>query len=236
MKSPRPWIVTRHDPIRELESNLWAVQSDVPGLPGLTRWMHIIKLSDGRLAFHNAVPVDDASLAKIRAFGTPAFLFVAHHLHALDANAFREKLNLKAYCPKECEAKCSEILPVEGTFDQLPKDAAIEVVKLNGVSTGECAFVVKSGARATLVLSDAIMNMPRASGFRGFIFNAIGFTGDAPKVTPPYRIRVVRDRKGLRGDLEKLADTPGLSRLFPTHGPFVETDVPNAVRRAAATL
>lgn len=235
-KQPRPWIVTRHDPIVELEENLWAVESDVPGLPGLRRWMHIIKLSDGRLAFHNAVPVDDGALERIRSFGTPAILLVPHHLHALDAHSFREKLGLKAYAARASIEKTRQILPIEGSFDELPKDPALDVVPLTGVTTGECAFVVRSARRATLVLSDAIMNTAHGAGLRGFLFKLVGFTSNAPQVSRPYVLRVVRDRKGLRRDLERLAETASLGRLFPSHGAYVDTNVPQAIRAAAARL
>lgn len=45
-RSPRPWILTRRDPIEKLEDNLWAVQGDVPGIP-FKRRMFVIKRSDG---------------------------------------------------------------------------------------------------------------------------------------------------------------------------------------------
>ena len=99
-KPPRPWIVTRHDPIEEVDENLWCVNGDVPGFPpaaGFPRRMSIVKLSDGRLLFHNAVPVDEVTLERLRAWGKPSFLMVPHHLHAMDAHAFREKLGLDAY-------------------------------------------------------------------------------------------------------------------------------------------
>lgn len=38
MTTPRPWIVTRHDPIEEIDTNLWAVSGDVPGFPPTARF------------------------------------------------------------------------------------------------------------------------------------------------------------------------------------------------------
>ena len=32
-KPPRPWTVTRHDPLTQIEDNLWVVSGDVPGFP-----------------------------------------------------------------------------------------------------------------------------------------------------------------------------------------------------------
>src|SRR5439155_2276977 len=90
-KPPRPWIVTPHDIINKLDDNLWTVESPVPGVP-IRRRMCIIKRSDGQLVFHNAVPLDDAALAEVTAWGKPAFLVIPHNQHGIDAHAFMHKL------------------------------------------------------------------------------------------------------------------------------------------------
>src|SRR3954466_4920733 len=99
-KPPRPWTVTPHDPIHKLEENLWTVESPVPGLP-IRRRMCIIKRSDGQLTFMNVVPLDDAALAEVTAWGKPAFLVIPHQQHGIDAHGFSEKLDVKIYGPKQ---------------------------------------------------------------------------------------------------------------------------------------
>ena len=59
-KGPRPWIVTRHDAIEKHEANLWSVSGDAVGIKGMTRRMAIVRLSDGRLLFYNAIPLEEA--------------------------------------------------------------------------------------------------------------------------------------------------------------------------------
>src|ERR1700740_1248869 len=98
-KKPRPWTVTPHTPLRKLEDNLWVVESNVPGTP-MKRRMAIIRRSDGALVFYQAVPVDDATLAEVKALGKPPYLIVPHNQHGMDATAFAEKLSLKIYGPK----------------------------------------------------------------------------------------------------------------------------------------
>ena len=64
--APRPWTVTRHDPLEQIDENLFAINGDVPGFPAAAafpRRMSIVRLKDARLLFHNAIPVDDATLA-----------------------------------------------------------------------------------------------------------------------------------------------------------------------------
>jgi hypothetical protein len=119
-KAPRPWIVTRHDPIEKLEDNLWAVQGDVPGVP-FKRRMFIVKRSDGTLMFFGvAIPLDESQLAEVLAFGRPSMLLVPHDQHMIDARAFAEKLGLKVYGPRTCEAKMRERADIAGFVEDIP--------------------------------------------------------------------------------------------------------------------
>lgn len=127
---------------------------DFPEGTGMDRRMSIIRLADGRLVFHNAVPIDDATLAKLTAWGKPSILIVPMHLHAIDAPAFREKLGLKVF---------------------------------------------------------------------------------TSKTTPPlFKLWAVNDKAALARDLRRLADTPGLARLVPSHGLIVDVDPAAALRRVAS--
>lgn len=238
-KPPRPWIVTRHDPLRQLDDNLWEIFGDVPGFPPgvpFSRRMIIARLSDGRLVFHNAVPVDETALAAIRALGTPSILLVPHHLHAIDAHAFREKLGLRVYSARVSRDKTGAILPIDGTFEELPADPAISIVHLPSSRFGEVALVVNSGPRKSLVLCDIVVNVPHGTGFTGFMFRLLGFTGPEPKLPVPVRLRAFPNKAAVKKDLLALADTPGLARVIPSHGPIVEADPAGSLRRIAARV
>lgn len=239
MATPRPWIVTRHDPIEKIDDNLWAVNGDVPGFPPAARFprrMQIVKLSDGRLVFHNAVPLDDAALAEVRAWGKPAILIVPHHLHAMDAHAFQAKLALSAFTAKVAAEQVKAIVDVDGTLEDLPKDPALRVEPLAGTRFGEAAYVVQSGPRRSLIFCDAIMNARHGGGFAGLVFRLLGFTGSEPRVAFGYKLRAVSDKAALRRDLLRLADTPGLARVVPSHGEIISNDPAGALRRAAERI
>src|SRR5262249_4061537 len=134
-KPPRPWTGMAHGPIEEIDENLWGVVSAVPDFPkgtGMDRRMSIIRLGDGRLVFHNAVPLDDAALAKVNAWGKPSILIVPMHLHAIDAHAFQEKLGVAVYTSKTVVDKVRALVPVEGTLDEVPADPALRCEPLGG--------------------------------------------------------------------------------------------------------
>ncbi len=232
-KTPRPWIVTRHDPLEQLEENLWAVHGDVPGFPrgcGIGRRMSIVKLSDGRLVFYNAVPLDDATLAQVRALGTPSILIAPIALHTMDAHAFQEKLGLQTFTSQQSLAAVHALIPAARSLDELPKDPSLRCVPLSGTRFGEAALVVQSGARATLLLCDCLHNSAPGSGFNGRIFQWMGFTGEKPTMPPMFKWRAVRDRAALKKDLLALADTPGLVRLVPSHGGIITQEPAQLVR------
>lgn len=48
------WRVRGHGPISELESNLWEVEGEVPGMP-MRRRMAVVRLGDGSLVVHSAI-------------------------------------------------------------------------------------------------------------------------------------------------------------------------------------
>ncbi len=101
-----------------------------------------------------------------------------------------------------------------------------------GTKFGEAAYVVKSGARASLLFCDAIQNSRPGRGVNGFMFKLMGFTGDELKAPPFYELRAVSDEAALARDLWRLADTPALTRLIPSHGLVVDRDAAAALRTA----
>jgi hypothetical protein len=237
-KTSRPWTVLAHSAIEFIDDNLWGVVSAVPDFPtgtGMDRRMSIVRLGDGRLVFHNAVPLDEPTLAKVAAWGKPSFLIVPIHLHTMDAHAFREKLGLTVFTSKTVADKVRAILPVDGTLEDLPTDPALHCEQLGGTRFGEAAWVVRCGARSSLLFCDAVQNSRPGRGFGGFMFKLMGFTGSELKSPPFYKRRAVTDRAALKRDLLRLSETPGLARIVPSHGEIVEQDAPAALRKAALT-
>lgn len=238
-KPPRPWIVTRHGPLQQLEENLWVVTSDVPGFPpgvGFDRRMTIVRLSDGRLLFHNAIPVDEPTLAQIQALGRPSILLVAHHLHCIDGRAFRERLGLSVYSAATSLDKTRAICPVDGPFEEAPRDPAYSLVTLPSSRFGEVGVVVHSGKRSSLSVCDIVVHVQHGRGLPGLIFRVLGFTGPDLKLPLPVRLRAFPDKAKVKQDLEALAALPNLVRLIPSHGPIIDDDPAGALRRVAAGL
>jgi hypothetical protein len=133
--------------------------------------------------------------------------------------------------------RVEQIVPVDGGWEVLPRDRGLEPIPLGGSRWGEAALIVRSagGARASLLFGDAVMNLPHQPGLGGLALRLIGSTGGA-MVTPLTRLVTVSDAHALAAALERLAATPGLVRLVPSHGDLVEEDAPGVLRAVAARL
>lgn len=238
-KPPRPWIVTPHQPLQQLEDNLWVITSVVPGFPPgvpFDRRMTIVRLSDGRLLFHNAVPVDDPTLQQIRSLGTPAILLIPHHLHCIDGAAFREKLGLRSYSSAKSLDKTRQVMPIDGPFEEAPRDPAYSLVTLPSSRFGEVGVVVRSGSHSSLSVCDIVTHVPHAGGVVGLMFRTMGLTGGALRLPTLVRLRAFPDKAQAKADLMALAALPDLVRVIPSHGPIVDHDPSGQLRRAAEQL
>jgi hypothetical protein len=230
-KPPRPWTVTPHDPIEKLEDNLWTVESQVPGLP-IRRRMCMVKRSDGQIVFLNAVPLDDAALAEVTAWGKPAFLVIPHDQHGIDAFGFTQKLGVKIYGPKASEAKMRAKWEVAGTLEDLPPDPAVKFESLDGSKTGEPVGIVRSGERVSLLFSDAYQD--NAGLKLPLPLRILGF-GGGPKVVPLFKWLFTKDKAALKAHFDRLAALPGLERLVPCHGNVKKSDAAATLKQVAAS-
>jgi hypothetical protein len=231
MARPRPWLVHRPGPLTQRAANVWTIDDDVPGLPGATRRMSLVRRRDGSLVFFNAVPVPDETLQAIRALGRPAQLIVPNAFHAIDAAAFAQKLDVTAYCPDVAVPVLAPRLACQ-PITQFPKDDELRVFTVEGFRTKEVALL----AGDTLLLCDLVTNSPHGTGFIGLMMRLVGFTGPEPKLPKPVRKRVEVDVTEVKRLLGELADQPGLARLVPTHGALIEADAAGTLRRIAHGL
>jgi hypothetical protein len=233
-KAYSTWTVHPHGRIEKLTDKVWRVVGSMPG-PPIPRTMVLVRLRDGRIVVHSAVSLDEGAMREIEAWGTLAYLFVPGIGHRLDAPAFKGRYPaMIVMCPPGAKKQVEEVLPVDRT-DIVFDDPDVTWRVLEGTAGREGAMTVRSADGTSLVINDMMMNMPHISGFGGFIGRAIGFTGPI-KLPPITRFMLVKDRAALRTDLERLAGTPDLRRIVPSHGDVVTDDPAGALRRVAATL
>jgi hypothetical protein len=225
------WTVLPHGKIEKLEENLWRVEGTLPG-GGPPRVMTVAKLGDGRLVIHGAIALDDGEMKELEAFGTPTFLIVPNSGHRLDAPAYKRRYpSMTVITAPASKAKVEQVVKVDDTKGHFGDDS-VTYEPLDGMIEG--ALLVRSRGGVTLVLNDAVMHMAPGSikGFGGFVSGMLGFFGTEPKVVPLAKMMVYKDKKAARAHLERLADTPGLSRVIVSHGRMITSDPAAAIKRA----
>jgi hypothetical protein len=115
-KANHTWKVLPHGAVEEVTENLWRVEGELEGME-MRRVMTIGKRSDGDLVIHNAIALDNASMAKIEAWGKVGYLVVPNGYHRLDAPVFKQRYpQARVLCPRGGRAK------VEDRLDFPPRD------------------------------------------------------------------------------------------------------------------
>jgi hypothetical protein len=229
------WTPLPHGPIEKLEENLWTVTGGL-GI-GLQRVMVIARRDDGRLVLHGLMALDEPAQKQVEALGEIAFLLVPSGYHRMDGPRYRARYpHAKMLCPAGARARVEKKVKVDGTFEDYPADASTELVEVAGLAKREGALVVRSKAGVTLVLNDALFNMPHAPGFRGFVFRHVTKSSAGPRVTRLARLGIIADKAAYRAQLETFAEMPGLVRVLVAHHLPITDDVAGTLRAVATTL
>lgn len=235
-KAHDTWKVLPHRAIEVVAENLWRVEGKLEGMP-LKRVMTIARRSDGELVIHNAMALDDASMARIEAWGRVAWIIVPNGFHRLDARVFKDRYpSARVLCPRGGRRKVEEVVPVEGAYEHFTPDPDVAFETLDGVADQEGVMIVRSLDGLTLVFNDAVFNMPHGRGFTGWVFRHVTQSTGGPRVSRIFKFFVLKDRKAFHAHLLRLAELPALQRMIVSHHIMIHDDAAGALRLAASTL
>jgi hypothetical protein len=230
------WTVIGHRPIEKLSSRVWRVEGDLPNMP-LKRVMTIVRRNDGQLVVHNAIALEDAAMKEIEAWGPIAFLLVPNGYHRLDAPAFAARYpGARVLTPPGSRAKVAEVVKDVGLYAEMTPDPAVRLGVLDGVGEAEGYVAVEDESGTTLVLNDAVFNMPHLHGVQGFVLKHLTQSTGGPRVSRVGRFFLVKDKAAFVAQLHRLADTPGLVRVIVSHHETITEHPGEALRAAAATV
>jgi hypothetical protein len=227
----RPWKVQPYQPTQKLEENLRTVDGEIR-IPGgiFLRKMTLVRLADGRLAIHSAIPLYEADMQEIERWGEPAFCIIPNRRHRLDAPAFKQRYpKLMVLCPMATRRHAERVVRVDGGYELLPRELQWRTLALGG---DEAVFIIRSGGSVTLLFADALFNLTHLPGAFGWVLRLIGSTG-GPRVSPLMKLVAVADRRLLAAQYRELAAIPGLIRLIPGHGGNVEEQAASVLRYVA---
>lgn len=235
-KAHSSWNVLPHRPIEKLSERLWRVEGDLPGMP-LKRVMAVARRADGSLVVHNAVALAEEQMAEIDAWGRVAVIVVPNGFHRLDAKVFHDRYpTARVVCPAGARGKVAQVVDVAGTYGEEPADGVVELQDLDGTKQREGALIVRDADGTSLVLNDAVFNMPHVPGVTGFVLRRVTGSTGGPRVSRIMRALVISDKTAFRAHLERLADLPELKRIIVSHHETIEQDPAGTLRAVAATL
>ncbi len=232
-----PWNPLPHQPLERLADNLWRVSGTVPGM-SLRRTMTVARRQDGRLVIHSAIAMAEPAMQALEGLGRPGYLVVPNAFHRLDAPAYKRRYpELVVLAPRAARAKVGKVVAVDGTFDDLPADEAVQLQPLAGVADREGVMRVMSPDGVTIVLSDVVFNMDRKRDILGFLLTTAFGSAPGPRISRLSRLALVKDRSALRAELERLAALPNLVRFIVAHEKVASgPDAATALRQAATYL
>lgn len=238
MPKPRTsWQPAAHEPIQKLSENLWWVRGPIPGI-SIRRCMTLARLADGRVLIWSAIPLDEPSMREVEAWGTPAFLVVPSALHRLDAAAYKARYpELRVYCPSGARKDAAEVVPVDGVFEDFPSDAQVSFRALAGIENKEGAMLVRSQDGTTLVLNDALFNMPLPRDFAARLLVKLFGSAPGPRVSRVVKLFWCNDKAAFRQSLLELSEIADLTRVVVAHdSPISGPAAREALKSAVAQL
>jgi hypothetical protein len=231
------WTVLPHGELIQVDDNLLTVQGELPMPIGdFPRRMTVARLKDGRLVIFSAIALDEPEMKKIEDFGRPAFLIVPSDIHRMDARIWKERYpDLVVVAPEGARERVEEVVPVNATRAEL-RDSRVRYMTVPGTDEGESALIVQTGTGTTLVLNDLIWNVHDRPGLGGWLYRALHLTGPEPQIVNVIRMRKIKDRRAVSGQLESWSRLRGLNRIIVSHGDIVEGDPRTLLRNLALSL
>lgn len=238
MATPRPWTVLEHGAIEKLTEEVWTVDGRLPDM-ALRRRMTLVRLRDGSLLVHNAIPLDEGLMADIERWGEPRHLIVPNGFHRLDAHAWKARYpRSSVWCPEGARQRVEAVVATDGGYELMPRrdELAVEYLEGGRAAASEGVFTVRcADGGAVLIFNDALFNHPHATGFGGAMLRIMGSSG-GPRVTPLFRLVGVADRPRFAAHLRHLGSREGVRHLIPGHGLPVSLDAGGVLRQVADAL
>lgn len=236
-KAYEAWTVLPHSPLEALAANVWRVEGSLDGMP-LKRVMTIAKRADGSLVLHNPIALDEPTMAQLEALGPVSTLLVPNGYHRLDSKVFQQRYPAaKLYCPRGARARVAEVVRVDGTYDEFPGDANVELFQFDGTGEAEGGMLVRSGPDdTTLVVNDVVFNMPHVGGMQGWVLKNITQSTGGPRVSRVARMFIIKDKGAAAAHLRRLAVVPKLKRVIVSHHETITSDAGRTLLAVADSL
>jgi hypothetical protein len=231
------WKVLPHGKLSEIDVNILTVTGEIRmPMMSLPRRMTVVRLNGSRLIVFSAISLDQDGMAKLEAYGRPAFLIVPSDKHRLDAKPWKNRYPaMQVIAPEGARAKVEDVVPVDTVAPQFD-DPNVQFVAVPGTRGHEAALVVRTANGTTLVLNDLVGNIRSEPGSRGWLLQLAGFAGKEAQIPRVVKMVMIKDANALRAQLTQWAEIESLKRILVSHGSPIEENPRQTLRDLASSL
>jgi len=236
-KPLQQWKVLPHGKLTKIDDNIMTVTGDIHmPLMDLPRRMTVVRLSDGRLVVFSAIALDEDEMARLEAFGRPAYLIVPSDKHRLDAKIWKIRYpEMRVVAPEGSRKAIAKVVPVDTSAPRFD-DSNVQFVTVPGTREHESALVVHTRNGTTLVLNDIVGNIRNASGVGGWLLGVVGFAGKKARIPGVVKMAMIKDKEALRAQLMDWSRIESLKRIIVSHGSAIEDNPRQVLRDLADSL
>jgi hypothetical protein len=232
----RQWKVRPHGKLSEIDQNILTVTGEIHVPMELPRRMTVVRLNDSRLVVFSAIALDEGEMARLEAYGRPAFLIVPSDKHRLDARVWKDRYPaMQVVAPEGARANVEKIVPVD-TFAPQFGDSNVQFVAVPGTRGKEAALVARTPAGTTLVLNDLVGNIRNETGVGGWLLRMAGFAGKRAQIPRVVKMALIKDPHALRAQLLQWAEIESLKRILVSHGSPIEESPHETLRELARSI
>ncbi|HEY8975396.1 MAG TPA: hypothetical protein VIN75_14355 [Burkholderiaceae bacterium] len=231
------WKVLPHGPLTAIDDKVWTVTGTIHMPVGdFERRMSVVRLRDGRLVIWSAIALDEPEMARLEAFGRPAWLVVPGDDHRMDAKIWLQRYpHLDVATPAGARDKVLEAVPVDSSAPDF-QDPDVQWITVPGTQGHEAALTVRGSKGMTLIVNDLIANLRHPHGFGGWMLKLMGFAGDEPNIPAVRRMAMIKDSQALADQLQAWSDLPELHCILVSHGEPIVDDPRGELQRLADKL
>jgi hypothetical protein len=184
----------------------------------------------------SAIALNEDEMAKLEAYGGPAFLIVPSDKHRLDAKPWKNRYPaMQVIAPEGARAKVEDVVPVDTVAPQFD-DPNVQFVAVPGTRGHEAALVVRTPNGTTLVLNDLVGNIRSEPGSRAWLLQLAGFAGKEAQIPRVVKMVMIKDAGALRAQLMQWAEIESLKRILVSHGSPIEENPRQTLRDLASSL
>ena len=235
-RSLQQWKVLPHGKLSEIDPGILTVTGELHVPMELPRRMTVVRLNDSRLVIFSAIALDEGEMARLEAYGRPAFLIVPSDKHRLDARIWKDRYPaMQVVAPEGARAKIEKIVPVDTVAPDF-EDPNVQFVAVPGTRGKEAALVARTPNGTTLVLNDLVGNIRNEAGVGGWLLRMAGFAGKRAQIPRVVKMALIKDPNALRAQLLQWAEIESLKRILVSHGSPIEESPHQTLRELARSL